>query len=113
MFDDPYTLYIAPNNDNYAEGMLYVDDGHSFNFTRGEYAIRKFIYDGKTLRNKIENSYSQFNCSISLIKIGGIIKRPISITCNNNKMEFEYRDNTITIIRANLPLNEEWIVYIE
>ena len=32
MRDDPYTLYIAVDNDGKAQGSLYIDDEHTFQY---------------------------------------------------------------------------------
>ncbi|MED6193066.1 putative glucan 1,3-alpha-glucosidase [Stylosanthes scabra] len=48
MTNDPYTLVIALNSSQEAEGQLYIDDGSSFNFLQGAYIHRRFIFkDGK------------------------------------------------------------------
>ncbi|KAL1346992.1 hypothetical protein HN51_020517 [Arachis hypogaea] len=48
MTNDPYTLVIALNSSQAAEGELYIDDGSSFNFLQGAYIHRRFIFkDGK------------------------------------------------------------------
>nr|CCW28783.1 glycoside hydrolase [Arachis duranensis] len=48
MTNDPYTLVIALNSSQAAEGELYLDDGSSFNFLQGAYIHRRFIFkDGK------------------------------------------------------------------
>lgn len=45
---DDYTLVVAvgKNAKGTAEGDLYVDDGDSFDFERGQYFHRRFVYDG-------------------------------------------------------------------
>ncbi|XP_027329668.1 probable glucan 1,3-alpha-glucosidase [Abrus precatorius] len=44
MVNDPYTLVIALNSSQAAEGDLYIDDGSSFNFLEGAYIHRRFIF---------------------------------------------------------------------
>ncbi|KAI9151321.1 Glucosidase 2 subunit alpha 2 [Paramyrothecium foliicola] len=45
-FDD-YTLVVSISKDNKAEGELYIDDGDSFDFEKGQYIYRKFrLADG-------------------------------------------------------------------
>ncbi|KAH8887369.1 hypothetical protein GQ53DRAFT_844236 [Thozetella sp. PMI_491] len=44
-FDD-YTLVVTvPKDGKRAEGELYVDDGDSFDYEKGQYIHRKFVYD--------------------------------------------------------------------
>ena len=41
MVKDPFTLVVALDESGNAEGDLYLDDGHSFAFTKGAYLHRK------------------------------------------------------------------------
>ncbi|KAI1415365.1 glycoside hydrolase family 31 protein [Hypoxylon sp. FL1857] len=47
-FDD-YTLVVAVSKNGQAEGELYVDDGDSFDYEKGQYIHRKFKLEGSTL----------------------------------------------------------------
>ncbi|KAK7410934.1 hypothetical protein VNO78_02172 [Psophocarpus tetragonolobus] len=49
MANDPYTLVIALNSSQSAEGELYIDDGSSFNFLQGAYIHRRFIFSNGKL----------------------------------------------------------------
>jgi len=49
MVDDPYTLVVALDKDGYAEGELYVDDGHSYAYTNGGYVRRQFRFSNRQL----------------------------------------------------------------
>nr|KYP47448.1 Neutral alpha-glucosidase AB [Cajanus cajan] len=49
MENDPYTLVIALNSSQAAEGELYIDDGSSFNFLQGAYIHRRFIFSNGKL----------------------------------------------------------------
>jgi alpha 1,3-glucosidase len=44
MDNDPYTLVVALNSSQEAEGELYIDDGKSFEFRRGSYIHRRFVF---------------------------------------------------------------------
>ncbi|ERT00466.1 alpha 1,3-glucosidase [Sporothrix schenckii 1099-18] len=48
-FDD-YTLVVTlPRNGGHAEGSLYVDDGDSFDYEKGQYIHQAFVLDGNTI----------------------------------------------------------------
>ncbi|KAI0002294.1 glycoside hydrolase family 31 protein [Xylariaceae sp. FL0662B] len=47
-FDD-YTLVVVVSKGGQAEGELYVDDGDSFDYEKGQYIHRKFRLEGSTL----------------------------------------------------------------
>ncbi|ETE61989.1 Neutral alpha-glucosidase AB, partial [Ophiophagus hannah] len=50
MQNDPYTLYVALGPQGTAQGELFVDDGHTYNFeTKGEYLHRLFRFSGNVL----------------------------------------------------------------
>ncbi|KAL2347195.1 hypothetical protein Fmac_001195 [Flemingia macrophylla] len=49
MANDPYTLVIALNSSQAAEGELYIDDGSSFNFLQGAYIHRRFFFSNGKL----------------------------------------------------------------
>ncbi|XP_063173093.1 neutral alpha-glucosidase AB isoform X1 [Candoia aspera] len=50
MQNDPYTLYVALGPQGTAQGDLFVDDGHTYNFeTKGQYLHRLFRFSGNVL----------------------------------------------------------------
>lgn len=44
MTNDPFTLVVALNSSQAAEGELYIDDGSSFGFLEGAFIHRRFIF---------------------------------------------------------------------
>ena len=42
MRQDPFTLVVALNKEGKAKGQLYLDDGDSYGYEKGEYMWRKF-----------------------------------------------------------------------
>lgn len=50
MKDDPITLFVALSPQGTAQGELFLDDGHTFNYqTRHEFLLRRFSFSGSTL----------------------------------------------------------------
>ena len=43
MKNDPYVIVIAPDTEGRAVGDLYVDDGETFGYQRGEYVETQFV----------------------------------------------------------------------
>ncbi|XP_058070690.1 probable glucan 1,3-alpha-glucosidase [Magnolia sinica] len=81
MVNDPYTLVIALNSSQAAEGELYVDDGKSYDFEHGAYIHRRFLFsDGKLTSSSIgpanagEKRFSS-DCVIERIIILGLLPR--------------------------------------
>lgn len=56
MYNDPYTLIIAPNSFGQAQGTLYLDDEITLAHERGEFLHRTFTYkrDGAKARLSCE-----------------------------------------------------------
>lgn len=46
---DPYTLIVAVDEKQQAAGQLYLDDGRSYAFSRGNFSHRNFKFDGQKL----------------------------------------------------------------
>ncbi|KAI9357656.1 glycosyl hydrolases family 31-domain-containing protein [Zopfochytrium polystomum] len=46
---DPFTLLVAVDDNCCAKGLLYVDDGHSFDHKRGAYLLSKFTFSDGSL----------------------------------------------------------------
>src|SRR5439155_3670 len=40
MVNDPYTLVVALDGSGAANGLLYIDDGRSFDYKKGHYCMR-------------------------------------------------------------------------
>uniref|UniRef100_A0A452SSF9 Neutral alpha-glucosidase AB n=1 Tax=Ursus americanus TaxID=9643 RepID=A0A452SSF9_URSAM len=50
MKDDPITLFVALSPQGTAQGELFLDDGHTFNYeTRHEFLLRRFSFSGNSL----------------------------------------------------------------
>ncbi|KAF8937068.1 hypothetical protein BGZ47_009200 [Haplosporangium gracile] len=55
MENDPFTLVIAVDSKGEASGRLYLDDGETFEYTRGDYILREFKVQGKVLTSRSLN----------------------------------------------------------
>ena len=49
MAEDPYTLYVALDVYQKAEGDLYIDDGRSYAFQKGKYVYKRFEFENYVL----------------------------------------------------------------
>lgn len=80
MNNDPYTLLIAPNKEGHSSGSLYIDDGETFNFEKGEYI--KLNYDSTLtgIKGKIIHSCDSLSRNLTIEKI--IIARNNLIALN-------------------------------
>ncbi|KAL9235001.1 hypothetical protein vseg_009807 [Gypsophila vaccaria] len=131
MVNDPFTLVIALNSSQKAEGELYVDDGKSFEFLRNAYIHRRFIFsDGKlTSLNMAPSSGSDgslfsSDCVIERIILLGLTSRPKSalIEPANKETQIEmgpllvHRPQTasvLTIRKPNVRISDDWTIQIQ
>ncbi|GAB4835531.1 Probable glucan 1,3-alpha-glucosidase [Ancistrocladus abbreviatus] len=129
MANDPYTLVIALNSSQGAEGELYIDDGRSFEFQRGAYIHRRFIFSNGRLTSlnlaPMTNDRRLFtsDCVVERIILLGHPTGPKSalIEPANRKTEIELgplharrsqRPSVLTIRKPNVRIAEDWTIKI-
>jgi alpha 1,3-glucosidase len=52
MLGTPLTLHIALDGEQKAAGELYLDDGETYNYTKGVFLRRRFVYEQGTLKSE-------------------------------------------------------------
>nr|GMC68087.1 probable glucan 1,3-alpha-glucosidase [Ipomoea batatas] len=128
MENDPYTLVIALNSSQAAEGELYIDDGRSFDFKEGAYIHRRFIFSAGTLisLNLTPSSGSKkylSDCRVERIIVLGLSGGPNSalVQPGNNKVEVEkgplllletQGPSVLTIRKPNVRVGDDWSIKI-
>ena len=89
MAEDPFTLYVALNEQGNAFGKLFMDDSISFDYQEGGYILKEFSYskghftcrEGKREGAAAkENSVFTTHSEVERIVIFGLDKAPKSIT---------------------------------
>lgn len=101
MWADPFTLVAGLDKSGNAVGTLYLDDGDSYAYEKGEYVFRQFTIT-QTKKNHFtftntgatsENAWSEVIADVRVEKIVilGLPKTPQSITYQGQPLEFEYR----------------------
>lgn len=130
MANDPYTLVIALNSSKAAEGVLYVDDGKSFEFEEGAYIHRRFVFsDGKLASTKMGTSvgtakYPFFSeCVLDRIILLGHPSGPKSAIIEPSKVKTGIEmgplwirggraSNVLTIRKPNVRIADDWTIKI-
>jgi len=128
MQDDPFTLMIALDNEKRAKGVLYLDDGYSFNYRNGQFSFRRFHFSGNQLRctpaTKAAKTSDTLNISgssvsnnlVERIVILGLDKSPTRIyfqeTLSGPKTElnFFYQEERLIIRKPNIEIAKDWII---
>ena len=118
MFWDPFTLTIGVNDEGRAEGELYVDDGESFDFAKGYFIHKKFIFDGQKLsaynynfRQPVGSFAEKYDVVVEQIKIAGLKQAPTKVTDYNNKaLRFDFENGVLTVHRPQLPVIDNFYI---
>ncbi|XP_062503000.1 neutral alpha-glucosidase AB-like isoform X2 [Corticium candelabrum] len=95
MCNDPYTLYIALDKQGKASGLLYADDGHSFEYkTKGQFLLRSFEFSNNVLTSKSANPQGVYQSKsyIERVIILGLDSQPSSVTIleQGQSLKFTY-----------------------
>lgn len=119
MVNDPYTLYIALDENGNAEGSLYNDDQHTFDYKSGMYAMSNFVMSGNSLNHKATSPENWINSGgeIERIVIMGMGYAPtdVSIVTSEEaavKLAFMYEDATkvIVIRKPSVSTSSDWSI---
>ena len=121
MFWDPFTLTIGVNEEGRAEGDLYVDDGETFDFARGQFIRKRYIFDGRKLtacdynfRDPMRPFADKYDVVVEQIRIAGLEKAPTKIIDHmNNELRFDFDGGVLTIHRPQLHVRDNFAVTLE
>ncbi|KAJ4796294.1 Alpha-glucosidase like protein [Rhynchospora pubera] len=81
MVNDPYTLVIALNSSNSAEGELYLDDGKSFEYEEGAFMHRHFVFSDNKL---VSTNKARINAGKKKFSSECVIERVIFLGLSAN-----------------------------
>eukprot|EP01035_Chromulina_nebulosa_P018695 gene18695-24452_t len=124
MFYDPYTLFIAlDQNTQSATGLLYLDDEYSTAYLTDptQYSVRSLVYSNGALVNANANestgSYKNSNLVERIVIVGStfIPKRVIVRQSNieDRELVFNYHNNIITVKKPDVNVSEDWLIVFE
>lgn len=126
METDPYTMVIALNSTQEAEGELYIDDGKSFEFLKGAYIHRHFTFsDGKLTSSAASAGGNRYptDCKVERIILLGLSSGPKSALVEpaNQKVEIELgplrvrggkSPSVLTIRKPDVRIADDWSIKI-
>ena len=120
MKTDPFTLYIAVDAEYKANGNLYLDDEHSFDFQRGHYGSASFAIEDFVLSNKYSSStnYKGKGGEIERIVIMGMPRLPARVYIEDkeqSEMMFSYDEKTQILVmrKADVIVYYDWKISLE
>ncbi|XP_010546305.1 PREDICTED: probable glucan 1,3-alpha-glucosidase [Tarenaya hassleriana] len=126
MDNDPYTLVVALNSSQAAEGELYIDDGKSFEFKQESYIHRKFVFSNGRLTSSNLAPRARFSsgCMVERIILMGHASGPKSalVEPSNQKTDVEMgplrlggaagSGSALTIRNPGVRVDEDWSIKI-
>ncbi|KAF7661004.1 hypothetical protein LDENG_00270350 [Lucifuga dentata] len=121
MEHDPYTLYVALSLQRTAEGELYMDDGHTFNFQKKEFIHRRLSFTKNILSSTNLAPDSKFSTSswIERIIILGANK-PSKVTLRTadgqeSQLEFEFDTSmsVLTLRKPGMKAGANWTIALQ
>uniref|UniRef100_A0A3P9I987 Glucosidase, alpha; neutral AB n=1 Tax=Oryzias latipes TaxID=8090 RepID=A0A3P9I987_ORYLA len=121
MEHDPYTLYAALNARGVAEGELYIDDGHTFNYEKKEFIHRRLSFSNNVLSsvNLVPDSHFTTNSWIERIVLIGSSK-PAKVTLktadgNESQLEFDFDASmsVVTVRKPGMNAGADWTVTLQ
>eukprot|EP00096_Caligus_rogercresseyi_P013303 TRINITY_DN597_c0_g1_i1.p1 TRINITY_DN597_c0_g1~~TRINITY_DN597_c0_g1_i1.p1 ORF type:complete len:902 (+),score=300.42 TRINITY_DN597_c0_g1_i1:94-2799(+) len=117
MAQDPYTLVVALDQNQSAEGRLFIDDGESYAYRNGEHLYIKFTFANKVLSGHLLESPGYKTSSwLERVIIMGLKDSPNKITVSSPLIgeidaEFTYKEGGVLTIRKPSPnIAEEWSI---
>ncbi|XP_006831953.1 PREDICTED: neutral alpha-glucosidase C [Chrysochloris asiatica] len=122
MAEAPYALRVALNSKGSAVGELYLDDGHSFQYShQKQFVHRKFSFCSGVLINSCADKRGHYpsKCVVEQILILGVRKQPSTVTTHSTDGEdqpvaFTYsaQTSTLSVKTLSLSINTNWEVHI-
>ncbi|KAG0381051.1 hypothetical protein BGX24_000029 [Mortierella sp. AD032] len=126
MESDPFTLVIALDSHGEASGRLYLDDGETFEHTRGDYILREFKVQQRVLTSRSLNMHESetewsFIQRFSSLKIERImfqgLNRPVSrvviggrTIAVNSRYDAGGGQHAVVVDKAHLSVGQDWTV---
>lgn len=102
MKSDPYTLFVALDENEHANGLLHMDDEESFGYQRGESVDAQFTATSTTLANTVAPTSWTVGAGgmIERIVVAGWSKAPKRIHFPGEERDIDFdRQGAVTIVR--------------
>lgn len=111
---DPYTLYVALDENREASGSLYSDDNESYDYRDGEYVLNQLEFKNGRLSSKVVHHGSTFKTPewIERVVILGLDTKPSSVKARSKSIgdvSLELEDDSVVVIRKpGVLISEDW-----
>lgn len=125
MREDPYTLVIALDSDGKAQGTLYIDDEHTFDYRQGKFLYLAFSYEGGVLTSKKIDPNGSYDTAswLERVIVIGLHKQPTKVSVNSATVGTRDLESTfesgsatqgsqLTIRKPGVSMREEFTITI-
>jgi alpha 1,3-glucosidase len=116
MEHDPFELVVALDGDGTAEGRLYVDDGRTFAYEKGEFVYKRFVFTGSELTASdfgASDAKSPFVTAcrtaiekIVIVGLGKVLKK--ATDAKGKTLRLEARGQVVAIAKPSLLVKDDW-----
>ncbi|KAF2893060.1 hypothetical protein ILUMI_13106 [Ignelater luminosus] len=117
--DDPFTLYVALDNNKRAEGTLYIDDYQSFDYKNKKYLYIKFVYENGKLTSSFIDGDANYQTKAWLERVvvigppSGIKEAKITskkLGTVKLKVSYDGENRSLTIRKPGVNLQETFSI---
>ncbi|KAF3822164.1 hypothetical protein GH733_007538 [Mirounga leonina] len=121
MKDDPITLFVALSPQGTAQGELFLDDGHTFNYqTRHEFLLRRFSFSGNSLVSSSADPKGHFETPIWIERVVIIgAGKPAAVVLQTkgspeSRLSFQHDPETSVLILRKPGVNvaSDWSIHL-
>lgn len=116
MKHDPYSLFIALNDEKTASGTLYLDDELTMAYQDGKSTLRAFAWENGILSctGPISSSYSSTN-TLERIVVFGLGQNPTFVRVQDTTLTHTYdtAQDILIIRKPNVLVGSDWSMHVE
>ncbi|XP_045153187.1 neutral alpha-glucosidase AB isoform X1 [Echinops telfairi] len=121
MKEDPITLFVALSPQGTAQGELFLDDGHTFNYqTRQEFLLRRFSFSGNTLVSSSADSQGHFETPVWIERVVIIgAGKPAAVVLHTkgspeSRLSFQHDPETsvLTLRKPGVNVASDWSIHL-
>lgn len=121
MYNDPFTLFVTLNSQEQANGQVYFDDEHSFDFQTGRFSLRHLSFTKSKLSNRAAHTSGNFDAPniVERVVIAGIKNAPRKVTLTDMQgtrelyFWFDGATQTMTIKKPDVKMTNDWDIALE
>jgi len=126
MVNDPFTFVVALNPKGEAKGRLYIDDGHSFEYSKGNYLEVEYRFENTALISNVVHSPSdpaslEVKNTLERVVVVGLKKSPTQVLLKEDgnstpktlTFSYDQQRDVLTVRKPDAHIASKWTINIE